>query len=293
MSELDIVSIIIPTLNSEIIDLVLGALVDQSSFEAIGEIIVVGRDEKNKIDLGQYPLINFIDTGVPVNAAKARNIGIEAAQNQLLVFLDSDCLPVKDWLASHLAAHRKGAKIVGGGVIASGTNYWNLAYNLTLFHEYLSYLPQGVKNYFPTLNLSVQKEVIQEIGLLNEKLLRGQDIEWTRRMVSGGYKITFVPEAAVVHRHNRSTFKAVWRDCARSGYFMRQARLSRGRAHLSRRIIYNRNFLFWGAPLIAVAVTGKIILLNPRHMISFWYTFPAIYLSKIAWCWGASRRTWE
>lgn len=283
------VSIIIPSLNSPILNLVLGKIKNQTQYEVVGEILIVGKDDFQLHKLVNDPLVRLIDTGKAVNAAKARNIGIQQAKYELLLFLDSDCLPDPTWLEAHLHAQLQGHMVVGGSVAPRGSNYWSLSYNLTLFHEFFSTNAAGEKNYLPTLNLSVQKNVINAVGLLNEDLSRGQDIEWTTRMKETGFVPYFEPEALIYHQHSRVNFTAVWQDCARSGYHMRQVRLQYPQLFTGSRLLRNRLVILLLSPLIALAITFNIVT---NHLAVFkkrWSTVPAIYLTKIAWCWGASR----
>ncbi len=282
------ISIIIPSLNSPIIDLVLAHINQQVENKHIGEILVIGKDESNLIKPTE--IIRFIDTEQPVSASKARNIGIINAKHKLLFFLDSDCLPTPRWLVEHLKAHDVGHTVVGGGVLPVGDNYWSLSYNITLFHEFLSTIPSGTRNYLPTLNLSVHRDVIDKVGILNESLIRGQDIEWTTRMKKAGFQPFFWPHATIHHAHNRTTFYKVWQDCARSGFYMRQIRLQNSNIIQSPRWLKHRALILGLSPVIAAGVTGRIVTKNPKILQYFWQTIPAIYLTKIAWCWGASQR---
>ncbi|MBK8904975.1 MAG: glycosyltransferase [Anaerolineaceae bacterium] len=283
------VSIIIPNLNSPIIDTVLEKINWQSEYDAIGEILVVGKDDLCLLQKIEDPLVRLIDTGTAINAAKARNIGIQQASYDLLLFLDSDCLPQPNWLFEHLRRQAEGHAIVGGGVAPIGTNYWSLSYNLTLFHEFFATDLAGTKNYLPTLNLSVHKRVIESVGLLNELLGRGQDIEWTTRMQKAGFIPFFEPKATVIHEHNRRSFTAVWHDCARSGHHMRQVRMQYPELFKGSWLIQNRLILLLLSPLIAFVITFNIVRKHLNLFQKQWSTIPAIFLTKIAWCWGASR----
>ena len=82
------VAIIIPSLNSPIIDEVLDRVLAQDDQDKIEEIVVVGKDESRLIQ--EQPRIRFIDTGQPVKAPEARNIGIKSTTAEILQFLDSD-----------------------------------------------------------------------------------------------------------------------------------------------------------------------------------------------------------
>ncbi len=284
-------SIVIPSLNSPIIHLVIDALMNQIDNHNIGEILIVGKDELELIQ--KTNKVRLIDTGHPVSASCARNIGIAQTQYDLLLFLDSDCIPVPTWLQEHQHAHEAGHRVVGGGVLPSGDNYWSLSYNITLFHEFLSTIPPGPRDYLPTLNLSVHRDVIDEVGQLDEELSRGQDIDWTARMNKAGYQPFFWPQAAVRHAHSRETLHKVWKDCARSGFYMRQIRLQNQDVLESPGWLKNRAFILGFSPLIATGVTGRIVKDNPNILKHYWQTLPAIYMTKLAWCWGAAHKSYD
>ncbi len=281
------ISIIIPSLNSALIDQVVTAIQAQDGIELVDEIVVVGKDEANL--LPDAPGVCLLDTGEPVPPGTARNLGINATESQLLIFLDSDCLPQPGWLRAHVAAHKAGHPVVGGGVLPDGENYWALSYNLTMFHAYLNTAVSGPRPLLPTLNLSVERQVIAAVGLLDESLPRSQDLDWTTRMNAAGFQPYFWPQAAIQHRHNRTSFNAFWRDCARSGAYARRARV-RHQDTLNTPFIFRyRRLVLLLSPFIAAAVTLKIIWERPSTVLHHLQTLPAVYLSKIAWCWGAAK----
>lgn len=280
-------AIIIPSLNSPIIDKVLAAIVEQAQIAKVEQIVVVGRDEPGLITPTDQ--IQLIDTGQPIRASKARNLGIAATQAEIVIFLDSDCLPQPGWLAQHIAAHEAGHSVVGGGVVAAGHNYWHFVYNLTLFHGVLSIAEAGPRAYLPTLNLSVGRRVIEQVGGMDEAIDRVEDIDWTTRMRRAGIQPYFWPEAAVYHQHNRDKMKLVWQDCAHSGYHMRWLRLHHQDMLQAPGLFLYPRLIWWLSPLLAAWTTGRIVARQPATFARYWYTLPAIFLTKIAWCWGASR----
>lgn len=282
-----VVSIVIPSLNSPIIDRVIAAIEAQAEADVVAEIVVVGKDEAGLLQSGER--VRLIDTGDPVPPGTARNIGVRATTGALLIFLDSDCLPQPGWLGAHLAAQQSGHPVVGGSVLPDGENYWSLSYNLAMFHEYLSTAVSEPRPYLPTLNLSVARHVIDAVGLLDESLPRSQDLDWTVRMKQAGFCPYFTAAAAVQHRHNRTTLQKVWRDCARSGYHARQVRLQHQKTLKTPLLLRFRLLVWLLSPFIASWVTGRIFLKQARLLFRRFYTLPAIYLTKIAWCWGASR----
>lgn len=283
----DATAVIIPSLNSPIIDRVVDAVLAQEGLDQPLATIIVGRDEANLVPT--HPAVRFIDTEKPMLAATARNRGAAASDAELLLFLDSDCLPSPGWAAAHIAAHEAGHAVVSGSVFPAGTNYWHLTYNLTLFHEILTPNPPGPRPFLPTLNLSVERGVIDEVGGMNQQIDRVEDVDWTTRMRRAGYAPYFWPDASVYHAHNRTTMRQVWDDCALSGRYMRRLRL-RHRDLLRAPSLFNYPRLLLAlSPLVAASATLNILLQRRYVVRRYWRTIPALYLTKLAWCWGASR----
>lgn len=285
------VAIIIPSLNSPIIDQIIALILDQEAIEHVSDIIVVGKDDANLI--AKHPLVKFLDTGKPIKASEARNLGIDESTASLLIFLDSDCFPETGWLKEHLQAHAQGHLVVGGGVHPIGDNYWQLVYNLTLFHEYLSILSAEPRDYLPTLNLSVQRSVIDIVGKMDPTINRVEDIDWTTRMRRAGIQPYLWPKATVLHQHNRTNLARTWQDCAQSGYHMRSLRLRHEDMLQAPFFLRYPKLILWLSPLIAAGVTFRMFSRHPRLFTRFVHTIPAIYLTKISWCWGASRTQWD
>lgn len=284
------VSIIIPSLNSPIIDQVIASVLSQAGQEMVCEIWVIGRDEAGLLAQIQSDKVRFVDTGQPILSAKARNQGISLASGELLLFLDSDCLAEAGWLMAHLAAHEAGHRVVSGSVLPWGQNYWHLVYNLTLFHEFLSLNSAGIRDFLATLNLSLDRTVIDEIGGMLE-VNRGGDVEWTTRMRRAGIQPYFIPNAPVRHLHNRTNWQRTWLDCAKSGHHMRQIRLHHAGFLQAPFLLRFPLLLLLFSPIIAAWATTRILYKRPYLFTKFGRSIPGIYLTKIAWCWGASRPT--
>lgn len=282
------VDIIIPSLNSPIIDQVIHHLENQTDYDHINNILIVGRDENKLIPKNKK--VQLIDTKKPVLAAVARNWGATAASAELLVFLDSDCLPNPTWLSAHLDAHNVGHKVVSGSVLPCGSSYWHLVYNLTLFHEFLRFNPAGPRDFLATLNLSVRRQIFDQVGGMNENINRVEDVDWTTRMKRAGIQPYFWPEAAIYHAHSRTTSQSIWQDCALSGYHMRQLRIKHSDLLMAPRILHYPHLVWWLSPLIALWATTRILWKRPFILRCFMHTIPGIYWTKIAWCWGASRK---
>ncbi len=280
-------SIIIPITDSPILNQILESIKAQRADLAQGEIIVVGTD-KSGIAQGD-PHIRFIPTGESDRCASdKRNIGMRAAQGEIFLFLDDDCVPHPDWLGKHLTRHAAGEQVVGGAVEFGQENYYQLADNLSAFHDLLTYTLPGYRAYLATANLSVQRAVVETTdGMLPGKN-RAEDLEWTVRMRAYGYQLFFDPSAIVFHNPKRRTFRSVidhWLVDAPDTL----------RVRLGYRYLLNtpalaglRGMYLLGAPFVAAWATIRTFS-HPRSVAAYWRTLPLVYLTKLVWCWSAYR----
>jgi len=280
------VSIIIPNLNSMIIDRTLASLFTQTSFARVLEILVIGLDNPQLVK-ERFP-VRFISTVTPVTAPVARNIGICEASGDYYAFIDADCVADPHWLEMLLLAQCRGHSIVGGSVALDTGNYWQQCYNLTMFHEFLTSKAPGERRNFGTLNLCVSRDVVERTGLFDESLARGQDTEWTLRMRRCGYQLYFTPDAIIQHYPDQPSVRKIWSVWYRSGNF--NARIRNEYKDLIPAPPFHKFplLLVIFAPWIAFVVAALIFMRDPC-LLRYIHTFPVIYLSKIAWCLGASR----
>ncbi len=285
-----VVSIIIPSLNSPLIADVLCALRTQVNASAWSlEIIVVGKDADGMVRTDDA--VRFVDTGEPVPPAIARNIGVGASCGHIVCLLDADCIPHPLWLPSLLASYEDPhVAIVGGGVICPTDGYWRLADNIATFFPYLDTSPAGTRDQLPSLNLSFRREVWNQIGPFDERYPRpaGEDADWTTRARLAGHRLHFEPNARVIHCPGRTTFKDLWVHAVNFGQYSIKVD-ERYWATLGRPFVF-RNWMFpvLAAPIMALWVTGRAFA--NRNTWRYFHTLPAVFVAKLGWCWGASKR---
>jgi len=280
------VSVIIPSLNSPLISHTVDSLISQSLASRTAEILVIGLDAPGLVT-SREP-VRFISTDRPVTAPIARNIGIKQARGDYLAFIDADCIANADWLERLLEALRDGSSVVGGSVAFPARPYWQLCYNLTMFHDFLVTAPGGSRPNMGTLNLCVTRDLVERVGLMDENLDRGQDTEWTLRMRRYGYTLHFVPEAVVTHLPSVRTFRGTLATWYRSGMF--NAWVRRQYRDLIAPPPFDGSPLLQRvlSPAVAFAVAVRVFARDPR-LLRYVHTFPVIFATKVAWCWGASQ----
>ena len=281
-------SVVVPLLHTPMIGRTLAALERQTLDQAEYEVIVVGMDKHELVR--SSPSVRFDRSERPLSPAAARNRGVAQAGGEIVAFTDADCIPAPDWLAMLWArfadAH---AHVVGGSVDIETPNYWTLADNLSMFHDYLVGMPPGARQQLPSLNLAIRRTVFLNVGGFDERYPRpsAEDSDLTMRLRRQGHTLHFEPRAVVLHRPSRDRLA----DVVRHGYF--QGKYSTkvdpryaGESGLPR-LIRTRAGILLGAPILAAGVTARILASN-RSLWRYWYTFPAILAAKLAWCAGAA-----
>ncbi len=279
------VSVIIPSLNAGTLPRALDAV--RTQMEPPAEVVVVGRDDAGA--LAAYPEVIFVDTGMPVCAAAARNRGMEAAAGDLFLFLDADCVPDADWLAAHRRRQEAGETVVGGSVRLAGANYWAQSDNASMFHEFVPDHPAGPRPLLPTLNLSVRRAAWEAAGGLDESFpgAAAEDADWTIRLRRAGHRLFFDPAPRVAHAPARTAWPDVVRHWRHLGHNAVRVRLrypdEMGTPGWARSA--------WAWRLLAPAIAGKITLDIYRQpgLGRYWASLPVVYATKILYCLGAAR----
>lgn len=277
------ISIIIPVLHSPLIEKTLISLECQNFDLEKVEIILVGLLNAESI-IKPTSKWQFIRTDVSVG--EARNLGIEASAGKWLIFLDSDCICSQNWLMRLAGCLAAGHPVVGGGISAQGGSFYATCYNIATFHEFLDILPPGPRRYLPTLNLSMWREVAESTGPIDQTLPRSEDIEWTIRIKKQGYPLYFEPQASVYHCP-QTNLKRVLAKWLNTGFCSRSVRQRHPDWLETHWILDKPLTLLCLSPIIGLAATTRIFWRRP-WMLKYLYAFPIVFLTRVAWCWGAA-----
>lgn len=153
----------------------------------------------------KFPQVQFMDERTPGSYA-ARNTGARAAAGGFLAFMDSDCIPEPNWLASILEVVEKHPEVdlhvgevklfpetVNGVQPDRRVSSYEVA---TAFRQ--KYYAESVR-FGPTANLIVRQSAFSELGGFDSSLLSSGDKEFGQRATRSGYQLRYCPECVVRH----------------------------------------------------------------------------------------------
>lgn len=145
------------------------------------------------------------------NLAISRNIGLPLCRGDIVAMTDDDAEVFPDWVTRMKLAHREHpeAGAVGGPVLGG-----NLDSAVGQAAELITFPRWQEARYVRTLpgvNISYKREVIDRIGPQDERLFRGEDVDYNWRVKQAGYEVYFDPGIKVIHRH-RATLRGLLRQ---------------------------------------------------------------------------------
>tara|TARA_Y100001934_G_C12379079_1_gene791151 strand:+ start:1521 stop:2399 length:879 start_codon:yes stop_codon:yes gene_type:complete len=145
--------------------------------------------------------VNLLECPQPGSYA-ARNLALQQAQGELLVFTDADCRPNPDWLEiiwrHHLDCDTP-TLIAGGVTVRRFDNQkpnWIEVYDMAMGLPQERYTRHG---YAVTANLSIPRSVFATVGEFDHKRFSGGDAEFCQRASQSGAPLIYLPQANVDH----------------------------------------------------------------------------------------------
>jgi GT2 family glycosyltransferase len=211
------VSVVMPNLNGEkLLEKNLPNLIEAKNFEKnnILEIVIVDDgswDGSVSFLKKNYPEIRLFKHTVNRGFSAAVNTGARAAKGDLILLLNTDVLPEKDFLVKVLenfrdekvfavSLHEKGYGSARGYF---GDGYIQLAMGEEGDKVHPSFYVSGGSGVF-------RKSIWTELGGMDEKLLSPfywEDIDLCYRAAKRGYKLLWEPEGVVEHHHESTISK--------------------------------------------------------------------------------------
>jgi len=257
------------------------------------EVIVVddGSDDETQElvrDMSsRHSWIRLVSTGKNQGSSRARNQGLKSATGYYVLFTDDDCIAQHNWVETMCAALDY-EPIVAGSIKSPRSGYVKLCHNIAHFHPFMPGRRSGPVGFIAGANMGFQRGVIDELGGFDDGMMLAGDMQLCLRARSKGYQPYLNKEAAVMHDPD---------------YISLAGSVKNSYAHASATILLRNEYrsllgtplilrkpasILLSSPLIALAVTAKIYLGNPRLLASFW-TIPLVFFLKLVWCFGAAK----
>jgi glycosyltransferase involved in cell wall biosynthesis len=144
----------------------------------------------------------------------ARNMGMQKAKGDFLIFIDSDCTIPTHWLSKiDQALAEENADAYGGPdsykddfpLLLKAINYSMTSFITT--GGIRGHNKKKLGKFFPrSFNMGLSREVYNKIGGFGS-LRHGQDIEYSNRIILSGAKVISIPDAFVYHKRRTSIKK--------------------------------------------------------------------------------------
>jgi glycosyltransferase involved in cell wall biosynthesis len=262
-----LVSVIIPACNEEAhIGEVVRAVIQQDASDRVELQVIVVDDGSTDATaeaarLAGAAVLELPDTVKGGNAAAARNRGVAEAAGDPLIFLDADCVPAEGWLQAILAAHEKGATIVGGSLeLPSGLSPMARCDYYCGWYLVHPRRPAGYVPHHPPPNIGVRREAFlgtSGFSQLPPLDYTNEERAWQAELRRTGHRIYFEPKAMAYH-YNRPGFGNLLRRNYRWGYTAIESKSRTGSARMAWLYKYPRLLIAASLPL-AFAHTAYIL----------------------------------
>jgi GT2 family glycosyltransferase len=192
-------SVVIPTYNqADLLKESLLSLVDQTLSPQTYEIVVVddGSTDHTATVLGEFgPPVRVVRLPANRGRSAARNAGIRAAGAPLVALVDSDIIVRRDFLNTHLEAHRRH----GDGILSRGPVID--VPDVATARD--GQLPKLVNSpaYLTTANVALAKDALLRAGLFDEHFpgYGWEDFDLGLRLKRLGIKRVFCRQAVAFH----------------------------------------------------------------------------------------------
>ncbi|WP_095587758.1 glycosyltransferase family 2 protein [Actibacterium ureilyticum] len=163
------------------------------------EVVVADNRSDPPLDAlaAQFPTVRFV-TEPTRGAAAARNRGVAETTAPLLFFLDADCVPAPDWVATALRVSRPDT-VIGGRIDVfdegTGPRSGAQAFETVFAFNQRAYVRD--KGFSVTANLLTTRAVFQAVGPFVVGL--SEDVEWCQRATAAGFDLIYEDRLVVAH----------------------------------------------------------------------------------------------
>ena len=209
------ISIIIPTLNAGAHMEKLFSMLQAQDIKFLEIIIIDSSSGDNTVGIAKgFGAKTIVIPRHTFNHGKTRNMAAMEAKGDILVFITQDALPMDYTLLSNLTAplHLPDIAATFGRHVPRAD-----ASLLEVFARQFNYPDKesskgisdikkyGIKAFFfSNVCSAIKKELFLKAGMFPDGIRANEDMLMAAKFILNGYKVTYVPDAMVIHSHNYS-----------------------------------------------------------------------------------------
>ncbi len=193
------------------LSMALKALIDLTKEKPDQVVVVNGGDDRSDLIVRNYMnwpgiQVELVKT-VNKNLASSRNIGLAHCTGDIVAMTDDDAEVFPDWVTQMKNIHNEHPEAGGvGGAVAGANSERSLLSRIADESVFSSPTQPGYVRTIAGVNVSYKQAVLKQVGLQDEALFRGEDVDFNWRIKKLGYEIYYDPQIKVLH-HNRSQLR--------------------------------------------------------------------------------------
>jgi GT2 family glycosyltransferase len=216
------VSVIVPTYNgAEKIPKCLESLLNQETDVEYEVIVMDDGSLDNTLDVvKKYDKVRLF-TQENAGPSAARNHGVSKAAGDIVLFIDDDCIAEPDWLEKMVEPF-KNKEIAGvkGAYLSRQKEFTARFVQIEYEEKYDKLLKCDYIDFIDTYSAGFRRDIFMKTGGFDLKFKTAsvEDQEFSFRLADAGYKMVFIPNAKVWHRHIDS-LKGYIRKKIKIGYW--------------------------------------------------------------------------
>jgi cellulose synthase/poly-beta-1,6-N-acetylglucosamine synthase-like glycosyltransferase len=218
------ISIVIPAHNAgQTIQRCLDGLECQTVPRDFYEIIVVddGSSDNTYAQVMTYKNVRLFKQQYSGPSA-ARNLGIQHARGEIVLFTDADCVPVQDWIECMVAPFQE-EEVVGvkGTYLTRQREVVSRFVQLEFEEKYERMAREKYIDFIDTYSAGYRKSILVTNNGFDPSfpVASAEDQELSFRLARQGYKMVFVANAIVYHLEHPRDLRTYWRKKFNIGYW--------------------------------------------------------------------------
>jgi GT2 family glycosyltransferase len=200
----------------------------------------------------------------------ARNTGLNAAQGEIIAYLDDDAFPDENWLTYLVASFENSdySGIGGPNISPPGDGFISECINNAPGNPVHVLLSDREAEHIPGCNMAFRKDELQKVGGFDPQFrVAGDDVDICWRVQQNGGVLGINPAATVWH-HRRNSVRSYWKQ--QVGYGKAEAQLQKKWPHKHNSF----GHWLWRGQIYGPGLTRALPLRRPQVFHGSWGSAP-------------------